>query len=392
MSRSSLYGRAAIVGVGHSGCFQFAEEPEPVLWSRAILEAIQDAGLTARQIDGLCSLNLTPVPGAPAPNPMFIAQTLGLPGVNWHGGALGAAYATGVLGSCAMAVATGQCDYALGLHTMSSGPKKRALNSGVPYGLREDGDGLRAFTAPYGHSVFLQYLAAYQRRMMSLYGLTREQLARLVVDQRAGAVDNPYAVFRKPLTIDDYLQSRWIAEPFCLYDCDMPVDAAVAFVVTSAERAVDHPHVPVKIAHAQSFMGGGADFIFHYDYTELFPPQYAERFWRMADFKPADLDCAMLHDGFAVYALLWLESLGIVPKGQSGEFAGSGALSRTGVLPLNTHGGNLSEGRMQGGGHVVEAVSQLRGSAGPRQLDNPRVCVISSGGTPTAAAAVLFRD
>lgn len=392
MSRSPLHGAAAVVGVGHSGCFKFADEPEPRLWIRAVLEAIEDAGLSPNQIDGLSALNMTPVPGAAVPNPMFIAQSLGLPGVNWHAGALGGAYATGVLASCAAAVASGQCDYAVGLHNMSSGPKQQALAGGRPYGLREDADGQRAFTAPYGYSVFLQYLAAYQQRIMSLYGITREQIGRMVVDQRAGAVDNPLAVFRTPLTLDDYLESRMIADPMCLYDCDMPVDAAAAYVVTSAERAADLRHPPVKIAHAQSFMGGGADFIFHYDYTELFPKRYAERFWRMADFSPADLDCAMLHDGFSIYTLMWLESLGIVPKGESGEFAGAGELSRTGSLPLNTHGGNLSEGRFQGGGHVVEAVRQLRGTAGPRQLDSPRVCVISSGGTPTASAAVLFRD
>lgn len=387
-STSPIRDKTAIVGVGHSGCSKDLTAPHPVIWVRTIREAIADAGLDVSDIDGISCYHQDPVPKNILPTAFYLAESLGLPGLNWYGGTLGQGYGVAALGAASLAVATGHCDVAVAIHTMSRPQAKGP----TPYNYlgSESAAGVQAFLAPYGFSVFMQYIAAWYSRYQAVFGATREQLGRLVVSQRAGASRNPKAVLREPITLDDYLAARWIAEPLCLLDSDMPVNAAVAYVVTSAERAADLRQKPVFVAHAGTWTGPRADFVFHHDYEELFPRRFAERFWARSGYQPADMSFANLHDGFSVYVLYWLEALGFVGRGQAAEFVGSGAAdSKSGTLPINTHGGNISEGRLQSAGHVVEAVLQLRGQAEERQLSSPEVCVVSGGGAPTMAAAVL---
>jgi acetyl-CoA acetyltransferase len=194
---------------------------------------------------------------------------------------------------------------------------------------------------------------------------------------------------KTPLTLEEYLGSRWLAEPMCLYDADMPVDAAVAVVVTSSERAADLRQRPVHVANVATMLGPRPDWVFQSDYTQMFPAELGAEFWGRAGIAPAELSFAQIHDGFSVYVPMWLEAMGIVGKGEAGDFIADGNLSRTGSLPNNTHGGNLSEGRMQGAGAVVEAVRQLRGTAGQRQVADARAGLVTVGGSPTVCAAVL---
>jgi len=386
--RSALHDRAAIVGIAHSGCVKQSTAPQPTMWLRTIIDAIDDAGLAVTDIDGIACYHTDPVPNTVLPTPFHLAESLGLDGLDWYGGPLGNGYAVGALGAASMAVATGHCETAVAIHTMSR-PRSKGP---VPYNYlgAQRPEGVHAFLAPYGYSVFMQYIAAWYQRLRWRYGITREQIGRLVVGQRANAILNPHAVMREPITLDDYLQSRWVSEPFCLLDVDMPVDATVVYVVTSPERARDLRQRPVLVAHAGTWTGPRSDYVFHHDYEELFPSRFAETFWQRSGFAPADMSFANLHDGFSVYVLLWLEALGFVGRGEAGEFVGAGGVDRvTGSLPVNTHGGNLSEGRTQGGGHVIEAVLQLRGAAGLRQLADPVACVVSAGGSPTVGAAVL---
>jgi len=386
--RSVLYDRTAVVGIGHSGCRKEAPAPQPTMWIRTIVEAITDAGLQVSDIDGIACYHTDPVPTAVLPTPFYLAESLGLSGLEWYGSPLGNGYAVGALGSAAMAVATGHCKTAVAIHTMSR-PRQKGP---IPYNYlgSQRPEGLQAFLAPYGYTVFMQYIAAWYQRFRWKYGITREQVGRMVVEQRANALLNEKAVMRVPITLEDYLESRWVAEPFCLLDVDMPVDATVAYVVTSSERAKDLKKTPVYIAHAATWTGPRGDYVFHHDYEELFPARFAETFWGRSGFAPSDMSFANLHDGFSVYVLLWLEALGFVARGESGAFVGAGEVNRaTGSLPVNTHGGNLSEGRTQGGGHVIEAVLQLRGDAGLRQVADPVACVVTAGGSPTVGAAVL---
>jgi len=390
MTLSAMHDVTAIAGVGHTGCFKSPPVPYPQLWLRACREAVADAGLNLADIDGMACVETQPQTNAVRPTPFFMAESLGIPALRWHGGPLGGGIAVGVLGSAAMAVATGQCNYALAIHTMAARPERAATAAPYNYLPAERPGGVHAYLAPYGYGVFIQYIASWYERLRSVYGIRREQIGRMVVDQRANAVDNPRAVWGEPLTLEEYLQSRWIAEPLCLLDADMPVAAAVAYVVTSAERARDLKQRPVKIANVGTWMGPRSDFVFHDDYTQLLPKQFATEFWAKSGFSPRDMSLAQLHDGFSIYTPYWLEALGFVSWADMGDFLGEGQLSRHGgVLPTNTHGGNLSEGRFQGGGHVVEAVLQLRGQAAARQVADAQACVVTVGGAPYVGAAVL---
>ena len=384
----TLRDRTAIVGIAHSGCHKQAPVENQVLWVRACKAAAEDAGLALGEIDGITSIHTSPIAGAVVPSPYYLTEALGLPALRWHGGALGAGPGVGLVGSAAAAVAAGLCDVALAVHTMER-PKPGKIGPSNNLGAAEV-SGNMAFLAPYGYAVFIQWLAAWQRRYQHETGLTREQLGRMVVDQRRNALDNENAVMKTPLTLDDYLGARMVAEPLCLYDADMPVDAAVAWIITSAERARDLKQRPVYVSNVGTWLAPRPDFVFHGDYTEtMIPAAFRDRFWRDADMQPQDINFTELHDGFSMYTLYWLEALGFVKKGDVPDFVGSGELSATGSLPNNTHGGNLSEGRLQGGGHVIEAVRQLRGQAEKRQVKDAERCVITTGGPPCIAAAVL---
>ncbi|MGE0386060.1 MAG: acetyl-CoA acetyltransferase [Gammaproteobacteria bacterium] len=390
MSPAGLRDRAAIAGIGHTGCFKQADVAGPVLWLRACREAVADAGLRLADVDGIACVNTDPVADAVKPTPYFFVEALGLPDVRWHGGPLGGGFAVGALGAAATAIATGQCRHVLAIHTMS----RPVRSQGIPHNYlgADVAAGLQAFLAPYGFGVFIQYIAAWYQRLRSVYGIRREQIGRMVVDQRVSASLNPRAVMRAPITLDDYLAARWLAEPLCLLDADMPVAGAVAYLVTSAQRARDLRQPPVYVAHAASWLGPRGDFVFHHDYTQMFPARRAQEFWSAAGFGPGDMDFAQLHDGFSVYVPYWLEAMGFVDWRDMGDFIGGGGLARDGGrLPTNTHGGNLSEGRFQGGGHVIEAVLQIRGQAGPRQLARAAAGLVTAGGAPSLGAAVLHR-
>jgi acetyl-CoA acetyltransferase len=387
VSEYSVRDRVAIVGVGHTGCVKDAGVAPQTLWMRAVRSALDDAGLDARDIDGISTPTTDPWPTGPAPTPYTVAESLGLPGLRWHSGPLGGAYALGSVGAAVLAVSAGQCDTALVVHSMLRPKGKGPL--AYNYRGAQHAAGAYAFLAPYGYSVFVQIMASFCRRLQAVTGLRREHLARLVVDQRSNALLNPLAVMKSPLTVDEYMASRWLAEPLCLYDADMPVDAAVAVIVTRADRAKDSRNKPVLVSHIATMLGPRPDWVFQDDYTKMFPISYGRRFWEQAGVVPADLSFAQIHDGFSVYVPMWLDALGIVAGGDAGAFIADGNLSRSGALPTNTHGGNLSEGRLQGAGAIVEAVHQLRGDAGERQVADPSVGLVTVGGSPTVCAAIL---
>jgi acetyl-CoA acetyltransferase len=384
---NSLRDRTAVVGVGHTGCSKDAGVAPQVMWVRAITEALDDAGLCVADIDGISTPYTDTRPEQPVPTPFNLTEMLGLPGLRWHAGPLGGAYLLGSVAAAVQAVAIGQCTTALAVHGMIR-PKERGP---VAYNYRgaQQARGVLAYLAPYGYGVFVQIMASVYSRLQAVQGITREQLGRLVVDQRENALLNPLAVMKTPLTLDEYLGSRWLAEPMCLYDADMPVDAAVAVVITRSERAADLRQRPVHVANVASMLGPRPDWVFQSDYTQIFPAELGREFWDRAGVAPSELSFAQIHDGFSVYVPMWLEAMGIVGRGESGAFIGDGNLSRSGTLPNNTHGGNLSEGRMQGAGAVVEAVRQLRGAAGPRQVAGARAGLVTVGGSPTVCAAVL---
>ena len=240
-----------------------------------------------------------------------------------------------------------------------------------------------------------QLAAMHAREYMHERGYTAEDLGQVAITQRAHAVINPQAMMRTPITMDDYLAARWIAEPFRLYDCCLETDAAVALVVTSTERARDLRQIPVTIS-AVTF-GGGFQLTSNgfADHLDLPLGAMANRLYAAAGVGPADIDFVELYDAFTTLVLLQLEAYGFCRNGEAGRFFAEGHASLSGSLPVNTHGGHLSAGYVHGLNHVVEAVHQLRGESGERQVPNAEVALstaqpgLFSGHT---GAAILRRS
>jgi acetyl-CoA acetyltransferase len=234
----------------------------------------------------------------------------------------------------------------------------------------------------------------HAREYMHERGYTSEDLGHVAIAHRAHAVLNPHAMMRTPLTMEDYLGARWISEPFRLYDCCLETDAAVALVVTSTERARDLRQPLVTIS-AVAFGGGfqltSNGFANHVDLPRS---AMAHRLYDAAGVGPNDIDLVEFYDAFTTLVLLQLEAYGFCGNGEAGAHFAEGHGSLTGSLPINTHGGNLSAGYVHGLNHVAEAVSQLRGHAGERQVPNAEVALstaqpgVFSGQT---SAAILRR-
>jgi acetyl-CoA acetyltransferase len=237
------------------------------------------------------------------------------------------------------------------------------------------------------------WLALYARRHMYEFGTTEEQMAQIALNSRRNAGLNPKAIFREPLTMDDYLSARMITSPFRLYDCDIPVDGSTTLVVSAAEhaRAVGHP--VARVEAIGTALRGRPSWEMWDDLTTMPARTSAQHMWSRTDLGPGDVDVAELYDGFSWLTMSWLEALGFCGHGESGPFIEGGTrIALDGQLPLNTNGGQLSAGRLHGYGYLHEAVLQLRGEAGDRQVGGtPEVAVVSNGGGPISGCMLLTR-
>jgi acetyl-CoA acetyltransferase len=246
---------------------------------------------------------------------------------------------------------------------------------------------------PFGATSAAHTLALNAQRHFHRYGTTRETLGWIALNQRANAALNPTAIYRDPMTMDDYLDARTITTPFGLYDCDVPCDGAVAVIVSAVDAARDMPKKPVL------FEAVGTQIIERTDWdqtTMTHEPQVlgqAAHLWTRTSLRPNDVDVAELYDGFSFNCLSWLEALGFCGIGEAKDFLDGGQnIARDGIIPLNTHGGQLSHGRTHGMGLIHEAVTQLRGEAGERQVSDAHVAVVSSGGLTPSGAILLRTD
>jgi acetyl-CoA acetyltransferase len=252
--------------------------------------------------------------------------------------------------------------------------------------------GQQQFKAPYGGSGVVSTVAMYARRHMHQYGTRREHLGMVALNSRRNAVHNPRALFRQRITMEEYLAAPMIADPFGLLDCDVPADMGMALVLTTAERARDLKARPVYVEAAAHGLGHRASWEQIESIDEMANYHASRNLWERTGLTPRDLDVGDFYDGFSWLTLSWLEALGICGRGESGPFVGGGRIYPEGELPLNTHGGNLSEGRVHGAGHILEAVQQLRGEAGPRQVKDARIAVATNGGGATAGGVVFVRE
>jgi acetyl-CoA acetyltransferase len=240
-------------------------------------------------------------------------------------------------------------------------------------------------------------MALLARRYMVETGATEDDLGAVVVAQSEYAAENERAIRRRRVSLAEHHDARYVVEPFRTLDCTSEVDGACAVLVTSLERARRLTDAPVVIEGAAWVTGAGsgldiADLLSWPDYSRICQHYLAERLWKGAGLGPADMDVAEIYDCFSAMALLGIEGLGLAPRGGAGELVRSGETALRGRIPVNTHGGLLFEGYLHGMNTLAEAVEQLQGRAGARQVADAGRCVVSSGAMGDGSALVLVRD
>lgn len=386
----------AITGVGQSEVGRPSSLSAMKLTVDACREAIEDAGLTRDDIDGVaCWPGDNNNGDAFSPvGPNALIGTLGLK-VNWFGGGYeGPGPLTGIINGV-MAIATGLCRHVLVFRTITESSKRQTDKTAAALTNKTVGRDTSFFWqwyTPFNVVSAVNLMALYAQRHFHLYGTTEEQLAQIALTCRSNAALNPKAVFREPLTLDDYLASRYISTPLRLLDCDVHCDAGTAIILSRRDAARDCRNPPIRIDAIGSALNQPWSWD-QIDLTGMAAQDAAAMMWSRTDFKPADVGSAQLYDGFSILTLLWLEALGLCPRGEGGAFIEGGQrISRTGTLPINTNGGQLSGGRTHGLGYVHEACTQLWQRAGQRQVKPHHVTVVSAGGGPLAGSLLLVRD
>ena len=382
--------RACIVGIGETRYTRdrSAENTNLGLQLEASLAAIADAGLERGDIDGL-------MPFPNLANAEELAANLGCDGVRFAATvAMGGASPVGSLALAADVLAAGRASAILipGGWAAYSGPRTREL---VLDPARLPGGQIAAdYYFPHGFTAPMQWYAVMAQRHMHEFGTKREQLGAVAVAARKHAQLNPNAVMRgRKMTMDDYLASPMLADPYQLLDCCLETDGAAAVVVTTEERARDLRAGVVRIEAAGAAQPHPADEITNR--RDLFRTGLGaaapEAFGR-AGVRPADLDFAMIYDCFTFELIHQIEELGLCKRGEGGSFVEGGRIELGGALPMNTHGGLLSEAHVVGLNHVVEAVKQLRRECGERQVDGAELGVVTGWGDfGDGSVAILAR-
>jgi acetyl-CoA acetyltransferase len=388
-------GKTAIVGVGYSQLTRHSQKPLGLLAIDACHAAMEDAGVAPEQIDGLTTYPELPAQGAGSRDGedivsvMYIMNHLLLAeDIRWYAQIEAGMIASPVI-EAVNALIAGACNYVLIWRALHQ-PRGRY---GAWTSNRASGES--QFMAPYGCTSIFQWHAMQWQRYMHKYGAQREHLATFVVNSRHNANLNPRAFFyTTPMSRDDYLASRWIAEPLCLFDCDIPVEGCVAIVLTTAERARDLRNPPAYIAgYGQNTSRRRT--LFHYaldDYVAC-GQSLANKLWSSSGLGPNDMAAAELYDGFSPSTLYWLEAAGFCKEGEAYQFIQDGRIALEGELPVNTFGGSLSEGRLHGMGHIAEAVFQVTGRAGQRQIPNAAAaCAIDGSPMLRGSGLVLTKE
>jgi acetyl-CoA acetyltransferase len=393
--------RAAVIsGVGQSQVGRRLYRPALDLTVEAVLRAIEDAGLTRDDIDGIATYpgNLDVPPGFSGVGVTELQEALRLE-LRWFAGGLESPGQLGSVVNAALAVAAGLANHVVCFRTVTEasaqGDKGRSSVT-VGGGGRGGGRGVRMggfmqWTLPFGAPSAANWIAMMAMRHFHEFGTTREQLAQIPLNARRNAALNPHAIYTEPMTLGDYLGVRMISEPLCLYDCDVPADGSTAVIVSRADAAPGLRRPPVGIEAVGTAIRGRPSWDQWDDLTTMACRDAAAMLWERTDLTPADVDIAELYDGFSFIALAWLEALGFCGHGEGGPFVEGGTrIARDGELPLNTHGGQLSAGRLHGYGFLHEACLQLWGEAGARQvLGDPEVAVAAAGGGPLAGCLLL---
>ncbi len=381
---------AFITGIGMSQIGVRLTRHPLLLTLDAIREALDDAGLTIADIDGIATY-----PGRSSMPPGFspigtddLIDSLRMK-VRWYIGGGEVSSQLGAVVEAANAVRAGQARHVICFRTVYEAAAM-ARPQDFPHSMPKRLEGYPQWLMPFNAYSASNWVAQYAMRHVKLYGLKREQLAQIAITDRRHAMLNPRALVREELTLAQYMEARMISDPLCLYDCDRFTDASTVLIISAGDALGDVKCTPIRIAAA-------AHASERYSWDQ--PPFMAAyptgaQLWKQTDYKPKDVDTAQLYDGFSFLTLTWLEGLGFCGVGEAGAFIEGGQrIALDGELPLNTFGGQIGAGRLHGFGFAHEAVVQLRKQGGARQIPGePRVAVAASGGGPLATALLLTRD
>ncbi|MFT3872380.1 MAG: lipid-transfer protein [Nocardioides sp.] len=377
---------AAITGVGYTAFTKESGTSVLSLAREACATAIEDAGIDRARVDGVSTYQVM----GDSVSPEATATALGLGNtryiLDFNQGGQSPSW---MVWLAALAVQNGVADNVL---------VYRALNgrSGFRVGSAVRG-GASQYRVPIGYDAYLMYIAMWVKRFMHETGATQDDLAAVAITQRAYAQANPRAILKRPLDADSYAASPWVAEPFKVADCTTEVDGGCAVLVSAIDEARDLRHAPVIVASGGYVAGAGAgldigDQLNYRDYGSNFTNLLRDDLFGRAGLTPADVDFAEIYDCFSAVPLMSLEGLGLVERGGAGELVRSGGTELGGRLPVNTHGGLLAEGYLHGMNTVAEAVLQMRGDQGDRQVPRREVAAVTSGALNNGSALLLTQD
>ncbi|MAF50079.1 MAG: acetyl-CoA acetyltransferase [Rhodospirillales bacterium] len=371
-----MRGKTAIVGAGLS---EFGEVPgwsHFELMAQSVERALADAGLRKNDIDGVFAV-LSPA-GLAAP---MVVEYLGLHPKVIESTMLGGSSFVNFVQWAALALDAGLCDVALVTYGSNSRSGRRRPGSMVP----------TPYESIYGMRLVDGYALAASRHMHQ-YGTTREQLAEIAVAARAWAAKNPKAMMRDELTLDEVLAARMVSDPLTVLDCCLITDGGGALIMTRADRAKDFPQKPAYLLGVAAEVGHDQIAQME-DLTVTGAARSGPRAYQMAGLGPSDIDVLELYDAFTINTLLFLEDLGFCKKGEGGGFVAGGTIGPGGSLPVNTNGGGLScvHPGMYGIFLLAEAVEQLRGNAGMRQIEGAQAALVHGNGgiLATQVTAIL---
>ncbi|MEU8266416.1 lipid-transfer protein [Sphaerisporangium sp. NPDC049002] len=388
----SLSGRTAVAGVGATEFSKDSGRSELQLAAEAVLAALDDAGLSPSEVDGLVTYTQDSNQEISVAREVGIGDLSFFSRVHYGGGA-----ACGTVLHAAMAVTTGVASTVVCYRAFNERSGRRFGQPDARLGGEPSSQGMEmSWHVPYGLMTPAAWVAMFAQRYMHTYGATSEDFGRVAVAMRRHAAANPAAWFyERPITLEQHQRSKWIVEPLHLLDCCQESDGAVALVVTSAERARDLRRSPAIVTAAAQGSGAGQMMMtsFYRDDMSGLPEMgvVGRGLWEMSGMLPDDIQTAILYDHFTPFVLSQLEELGFCGRGEAKDFIAGGGIEIDGHLPVNPHGGQLGEAYIHGMNGIAEAVRQIRGTSVNQVPGVQNVLVTAGTGVPTSGL-ILSQD